>query len=239
MESKQKLQDLIEALDSPHNKADEVLTIARSCQNEELRFHCFPSGQFLTHMGFPMERILIHLSGEVSVYKLSPLGNSLHGVRSEAPQIYGLYESLNEEKVYGASLRADSPVCCLLVQKDFFLREICESAPIAYFALQHLARFTFNLLSRANRLTLNSPYDNLVLYLSEKSQGQKLPYVLNEKNEEIAQELNISERSLYRYLAQLEKDKLIRRAHGKIVIRTTEAKNLHAAYITVCRACCS
>ena len=46
----------------------------------------FPAGSYLTHMGQPVERILVHLSGDVSVNKYSRQGQGIHDTVSTPPQ---------------------------------------------------------------------------------------------------------------------------------------------------------
>jgi len=194
-----------------------------------LRIRTFEKGEYLTHMGLPLETILIHLDGPVSVYRYSPGGTGIRGEISEPPQIYGLYEALNAIPAYGVSLQAAGTVCCAVLPPALFLKSLRNEPSIALAALSLLARFTDEMLNRHDRLTLNSPYQNLVIHLFESSVGRPLPVVIPGTKSELAALLNISSRTLYRLLDRLEEDSLIERRQGKIVITRRSFPALEAA----------
>lgn len=178
----------------------------------------FKKGDYLTHMGLPVNRILIHLDGSVEVYKVNATGVGIRGGISDAPQIYGLYEAISRISDYGVALRAMETVHCVVVPPKEFLHAINQNHQIALFALQFMAKFTDRMLNRNDQLTLNTPYENLINYLYENSVGLPLPHRITTNKAELAELLNISVRSLYRYLDQLEADQIIQRSHGSLLI---------------------
>ncbi len=201
-----------------------------SLSGEKLHMIRFEKGDYLAHMGLPLERILIHLDGQVAVFKYSHGGTHFKGDVSEAPQIYGLYETLNGLGEHGATLQATSAVQCVAVSPAFLLRAIRNNHEIALIALSFLAKFTDKMLNRNDQLTLNTPYENLLIYLFERSAGKAFPVVIPASKHDIAAQLNISNRTLYRQLEQLEQEGMIQRRSGKIVISEAAFKQIQLKY---------
>jgi len=232
MTNEDKIAKLLEALMSKSPERQLDTSFLNSLSNETLRFVRFEKGDYLAHMGLPLERILIHLDGQVSVFKYSHGGANIRGDISDAPQIYGLYEALNGIEEHGATLQAATSVSCGAVSPDFFLNSIRSNHQISLHALSFLARFTDKMLNRNDQLTMNTPYENILIYFFEKSVGRALPVVIPAKKNEIAEQLNISNRTMYRLLEQLEQEGLIERSHGKIVVPKESFKKIQAKYYT-------
>jgi CRP-like cAMP-binding protein len=88
----------------------------------------------------------------------------------------------------------------------------------AFGAMRFLAMFTDDLLSRSNRLTMNSKRESLLLYFYAASSGKQLPARLSIKKDELDEQLNLNLRTLYRQLDELEAGGFLHRIHGKIEI---------------------
>jgi CRP-like cAMP-binding protein len=232
MSNEDKLEELLESVMSLHATKKPDSSFMSSLANETMRFVKFEKGDYLTHMGSSLERILIQTEGQVSVFKYSHGGANIRGDLTEAPQIYGLYEALNGIKEHGATLQAATTVSCAIVSPAFFLQAIRNNHKIALHALSFLARFTDKMLNRNDQLTMNTPYENILIYFFEKSVGRALPVVIPSKKNEIAEQLNISNRTMYRLLEQLEQEGLIERSHGKIVVSKESFKKIQAKYYT-------
>jgi len=57
-----------------------------------------------------------------------------------------------------------------------------------------------------------------------------LPIIIDANKNEIAELMNISNRTLYRHLEQLESEGLIERKQGKIIITTSSFRNIKLKY---------
>lgn len=232
MNNEEKLAQLLEAVMSKDVPANLDRSFLDSIANEALKFVSFEKGEYLTHMGLPVERLMVLLDGQVSVFKYSHGGTSIRSGISEAPQIFGLYEALDGIREHSVTLQAATKVRCAVIPPAFFLQAINSNHKISLAALSFLAKFIDRMLDRSDQLTLNSPYENLLIYLFEKSVGKPLPLVIDANKSEIAELLNISNRSLYRHLEQLEDDGLIERIHGKIVITKSSFNRILENYKT-------
>jgi len=230
MANEEKLADLLEVVISKSSAGTLYKTLLKSFANENIHFVRFEKGDYLAYMGLPVERLLVLIDGQVSVFKYSHGGMSIRSGVSEAPQIYGLYETLNGTREHGVTLQAASGASCAVISPGFFLQAIKNNHKIALAALFFLAKFTDRMLDRNDQLTLNTPYDNLVIYLFEKSAGNPLPIIIDANKNEIAELMNISNRTLYRHLEQLESEGLIERKQGKIIITTSSFRNIKLKY---------
>lgn len=195
-------------------------------ENKDFHFTRYKAGDYLAHMGMPIENIMLMMKGQVAVYTFSLEGTQLRRGVSEAPQIFGQYEIINGIADYSVTLQADTEVICALIPKELFMDLIRKNHEITLLSLTYLAKFTHRMLDRNDQLTLNQPFKNLLLYLIENCYGKKFPVSLSSNKQEIAQLLNISSRTMFRYLDQLENEKMISRSHGKIVISEDSYKRL-------------
>lgn len=193
----------------------------------------FPAGAYLSHMGLPVERILIHISGEVSVNKYSREGQGIHDTVSTPPQIYGLYETLTGEPCHGVDLQAVTPVVCAEISPEFMKMVIQSDHAICRHALHYLAVFTARMLTRNDQLTMNSSIENLIIYLYEASVGRTLPYCVTAQKRQIAETIHISDRTLYRHLDQLGREHLIQRSNRQILVTAETFDNLKKAYLAL------
>ncbi|ETA81427.1 Crp/Fnr family transcriptional regulator [Youngiibacter fragilis] len=230
MTNEEKLARLLEAVMSRDIKVKLDKTFLNTVAYEDIQFIWFEKGEYLSYIGAPVERLMVLIEGQVSVFKYSSGGMSIRSGISEAPQIYGLYESLTGTKGHGVTLQAETRAHCAVIRPAFFLRAIRNNHEIALAALSFLARFTARMLDRTDQLTLNTPYENLIIFLFENCSGKLLPHVIEANKAEIAELMNISSRTLYRQLEQLEEEGLIKRSHGKIVVTGSAFQRLRDRY---------
>lgn len=230
MTNEEKLAKLLESVMSKTTPVNLDNAFMNSIANENIHFARFEKGAYLTYMGSPVERLMVLIEGQVSVFKYSPGGVSIRSGISEAPQIYGLYEALNGTREHGVTLQAETSAYCAVIPPSFFLQAIRNNHKIALAALSFLARFTDRMLDRNDQLTLNTPSENLMIFLFEKSSGKPLPLIIEANKTEIAELLNLSNRTLYRLLEQFEEEGLIKRSHGKIVVSSLSFNRIAEKY---------
>lgn len=183
-----------------------------------IRLRHYAKNSYLSHAGQPLQKVMVQLNGSVTVFKYNREGGSARTGISEAPQIYGIYEALNHIEEHTATLQATTPVCCAEVSPALYLSALQTQHGAALYSLYFLAKFTDRMLNRSDKITLNTPYENLLLYLYESSMGAHFPVTIQAKKSEMAELLNLNLRTLYRQLDRLTEENLIQRNHGKIVV---------------------
>ena len=91
--------------------------------------------------------------------------------------------------------------------------------------LEFLSRHALRIMDENDLLLLHSVRDRILLYLYHSGEGARFPFKLPVKREAMAQNLNISLRTLFRQLDALEADGIICIEHGKIIL--TQAQHAH------------
>lgn len=180
--------------------------------------HRCVAGEYLAHSGQPLRWITLQLSGRATVLKYTLEGGSVRSGAAAGTQLYGLYELLCGLPENTATIQADGPVLCVQVEPELYRSALQKSHAVALYSLGMLAAFTDRMLNRSDRLFLNTPYENLLLYLYDTCAGQPLPARLAERKSHIAETLNINLRTLYRYLDRLADEGVIQRKNGKILL---------------------
>ena len=87
-----------------------------------------------------------------------------------------------------------------------------------WLCLRYLASFTQRTLTHNDLLLMNDIRRNILFNVYQQCENQTFPVTLNAKKEELARELNMNLRTLYRHLDRLYKENLLTPVHGKITI---------------------
>lgn len=220
------LEEILTLIMGQSYKTEDIKEIARRQKVLGINPKTYEKDSYLVYTGQPLRRIIIQLNGSVLALKYTPEGGMVRSGTVTAPQIYGLAELLNKRLEHTANLRAESAVCCITVEPELFLKAVKESHIVALHSLYFLADFTDRMLNRNDMLTLNTPFENLMLYLYNSCNGMDFPVVITDKKAQISESLNINLRTLYRQLDQLEKEKYITRQKGNIVIDKSGYKKI-------------
>ena len=183
-----------------------------------LRLRTLRKGEIFAETGTPLRSVYLLLGGECRVVNYSREGRQVFGGVVSRPQIFGLFELVNQKAAYTATLEALS--ACRVLEVEASLAILClQTRPqAAYYALRFLAEFTDALIERNDRLFLNTHRENLIYYLYGQCCGKPFPVLIPLKKEELAALFGMNLRTLYRKLEQLEQAGMILRQRGKVVV---------------------
>lgn len=172
----------------------------------------------------------ILLSGKVSVVNSVSWGYDLVIDYLEPIHILGLVEYLNNINTYTAFIVTESKCTLFKLPVEDFIQTIKKDSALCYQTLVALGEVTQANMNRCELKTIMHPRDALGNHLFHLAGASGLPYTFPRNRAELAEELHINLRTLYRYIKQLNEDGFLSLERGKIVIGRTEFEKMVARY---------
>lgn len=148
-------------------------------------------------------------------------------------QIFGLIEAINNTPCYSGTVITLSHSLLVKVKKEYFLDAIHKDIDIASYIIKYLADFSTHSIKASEYKTSITPYENLIIYLYNKTLKKKLPYRVKDNKTFIADSLQINKRTLYRYLNKLTDEGIISRDRQDIVITESNYKKLQSIFNSI------
>lgn len=176
------------------------------------------SGEILIQAESSLHYIHILLNGSCRIEKYGIQGNSLLERNINPLQFFGLYEAIHGLSSHTVSIRCASDCIYLKIPVGPFIACIKKDNQLAWMCLRYLSSFIHKTLSQNDNLLMNDIRQNLLLYIYRQCQEKSFPVILTVKKEELAQELNVNLRTLYRKLNLLYEEDLLTPGHRKIIV---------------------
>ena len=148
----------------------------------------------------------------------------------EKTQMFGLMEQLSGYDSYTATVVSSRPSLMFSIPAPLMMDALEVSVPLLRLALQDLCILAERAMNRTEYQALHHPRDNLAIFLHHNCRdAREFPHTIRITRREMAEQLHIHLRSLYRYLDDLKMYGLCSVVHGHITI-TREQADLLAAY---------
>ena len=174
--------------------------------------------QAFLHSGMPVDTFYILLGGICAVRIYSEQGGSAVVASQSDLQVYGFSERLAGRDC-SATVYAASDDCMLLAcPATLFLQTMEQSLPLALLMVRYLGGSAMGNMQNTAKRTFGSQRLALADYCYTSALGKPLPYLLAVSREELAAQLRLNLRTLYRYLAALKAEGYISVQHGKTCI---------------------
>lgn len=191
--------------------------------------HELEAGETFIQGDFPARTVWALLRGGAQVVCYNRRGVCSVQDTPERPQLFGLMEQLNGGGSYTASVVCIRPSLLLSIPAPLMMDALEVSVPLLRLALKDLCVLAERAMNRTEYQALHRPRDNLAIYLCQSCQrAREFPHVIRATRREIAEQLHIHLRSLYRYLDDLKLDGLCSVVHGRITITKEQADLLEA-----------
>lgn len=183
-------------------------------------------GEVILHAGSDVESFFILLEGICAARIFSEEGAAAVAATQSDRQVYGFSERMNNIPCH-ATVYAVSGDCRLLAcPAELFLRTMKRSLPLALLMVQYLSGSAVgSMYSSASRL-FRSPKMRLAEFCYAAALGRPLPFVLSLSREELAAQLHLNLRTLYRYLRALQRDGCLDTLRGKTCITEQNLQRL-------------
>ena len=137
-----------------------------------------------------------------------------------APQIIGIVQMIERLPYYSTNMEAITEVEAIEINNVFFRRELEMDGRLGLLMLHNLSTKIIEASQKLKWRNFWGTRENFLLYLYDQYTKSKkeLPFVIDKSNRCIAEELGISERTLYRILNGLRTEGIINVQDGNIVL---------------------
>lgn len=198
--------------------------------NHGCALHEWESGAPFIQCGFPARAVWVLMRGGAQVICYNRKGACSVQDTPEKPQMFGLMEQISGYPAYTATVATSRPSLLLSIPAPLMMDALKVSVPLLRLALKDLCVLAERAMSRTEYQALHRPRDNLAIFLYQSCrEARQFPHVIRITRREMAEQLHLHLRSLYRYLNDLKMDGLCSVVHGHITI-TKEQADLLAAY---------
>lgn len=188
-----------------------------------------PKGETILYQGDPAKYFYILLSGRTIIMNQISFSTSDIIDYVEPPHILGLMEYIDHDPCYTAFVVAETMCVLFRINSIEFMDYIRQNAELCYQTLLITAHVTSSNMNLAEIHRIFPTKDILGHYLYKQAYYQ-LPYTCPLTRKELANQLNINLRTLYRYLDYMEKQGYITIYKGKIIIKKKQLEQLSLRY---------
>lgn len=195
--------------------------------NGQIRHKSIPKNEIILSYGQPMNIVLFVVSGSFYVMRHSHKGQvNIIGER-QAPQFFASGISNTNEKIL-ADVVSKTRCDVLFIETEYLKQMMSYDITISLIIIENLSQLLRLDSYRMDQIVFYNPYEKVLVYIYFKlisnNKINDCDFIVDEKKNEIALFLGISERSVYRVLSQFRNEKLIDINKGKIVISTSQLK---------------
>ena len=148
----------------------------------------------------------------------------------EPLQILGLVEYLNQIPYYTAYVITETPCTLIRLTVDKFIRIIQSDAMLCYYTLVLMGETSQTNMNTSELKSMIHPRDMLGHHLFHLASNQSLPYTVPCTRIQLAEDLHMNLRTMYRYLDRLNQKGYIQLVHGKIVINESCFSKMKTRY---------
>lgn len=107
-----------------------------------------------------------------------------------------------------------------------YLQTIRSNPELMMMSMQYLCVFFTEHVQNADSLMLDTPYRKILVKLYQCCSGQQFPVTIPYKKEELAADLNMNLRSMYRHMNKLYTTGLCSSQKGKIIISAEQYRQI-------------
>lgn len=183
-----------------------------------VKFKRVKKGMDYINSGTEAKKVCIMLTGKCHVIKYTVDGKSVVVDSSSPIQIYGLNEMLNNIECYIATINVVEDACFIEIPTYYMKKKMNEDPFISNILVKYLSSMLNQSYERNCMEMLNTNEQNLICYLYRNCIKKQLPHRIVVDRKTMASELNVSLRSLYRYIDNLKNNNIISINCGKIEI---------------------
>lgn len=219
-----KSNDLYEIINITNQKEwrkDYNLDVIRKKLNKHMQIRIIKKGGKISHQSLKEDYIHYVIKGKYYHYRDSNEGRRNLLSLNEGPEWIGMDRTLNMEY---ANFTEDSALeeCIVIdIEKEYFINCIYENGDISMYLIKNLLKKMSLTSSRTDYMLLSNTKSQILFWLKEYydyNHKDEEKFVINLKNNYIAENIGISIRTFYRNLNDLKQEGFISSEKGKIVI---------------------
>lgn len=198
------------------SKEKQVKKLIQQCPEELLRHK--EKDAYMFRIYEPLKLVYILLEGNCGVEKYKTSGAVVTDNARRPLQMFGLFEGLSDISYHTVTMRCITDCTYISVPKDILLDILHSDPKLMWMIMQFLSCFIADYIDSSDLLILNDPEVRLLSKLYRYCIGKNFPVTVLYRKEELARDLNMNLRTMYRYLDKFYQDGMLDRWKGKIVI---------------------
>jgi CRP-like cAMP-binding protein len=175
-----------------------------------------PTKGWVFHADEAVEAVYVVLEGEVRLSRFARDGSEI--VLHKAGRGDFFAEASLEAARYPCNAIASRPSVLLVLPAVRMRQLIAEDRDFARHWASLLARQLHKARARAERATLRSASERVIHYLHTEGTGPRYETAVTTTIKDLAQELGLTHESLYRTLARLEREGVVTREEGRLML---------------------
>ncbi len=185
-----------------------------------LHYQRFEAGTVILDVGHRCSGVLLVLSGQIRIYKLSEEGKEITLYRIGKGETCVLTIACllgTGDVLFPVAASAEQPTEAVVIPVEIFRRLFYENPSLQKFFFTSLSAKFYSVLGLLENVTFKRTSDRLMDFLITKTAGGTYP--LYATHEAIAAELGTSREVISRLLKELENKGSVRLSRGKILFR--------------------
>lgn len=196
--------------------------LINSCPAQLLRRK--KKGSYLFHIYQPLDYVYILLEGNCCVEKYKQSGAVVTDNTRYPLQMFGLFEGLAGIQYYSTTMRCVSDCVYIQTPIESYMYLLRSDPKLMWMTMQFLSSFLADYIDSSDLLILSDPRYIILSKLYRYCLGKTFPVTVHYKKEDLARDLNLNLRTMYRYLDQYYKSGLLSSKKGKIMITQEQHK---------------
>lgn len=213
-----------------HNQQEPFdLELIKPYLNEYIRVITVPQNQCIVREDEIIKKVYYVISGIFCVMRLSENGKINVQDRRRAPQFIGVDRAVDRNIESLSNSLALKQCIVLEIHQDYFVKCLKENGELAVKVIKNITAKLAKVTMRSDCRMFNDSRKQLLFYIfqywNENNAGQSFCEI-REKNAQIADDVGISERTLYRAINQLKEEKLISVKNGYIVVKKEQMQRI-------------
>ncbi|MBQ8994611.1 MAG: Crp/Fnr family transcriptional regulator [Oscillospiraceae bacterium] len=175
--------------------------------------------EVLLYGGFSVRNIYLLLEGHCGVSTVNEDGSLTIADLYQPVQIFGISEYLAGIPEFLANVYISSDSALILsCPADYFASCVRNCQELSVLLNGYLAKLLVRNMRSSEETLYASPKQQLMEYFFIHAIDKDLPYVYPISRDDLANQLRLNPRTLYRYLRQLEEEGYIGNRHGKTMV---------------------
>ena len=221
LQKKSITSDLYEIMKLTENSAIIDMEKITPYLNDYIQIQRVPKYGYITQDEYAVTKVYYVIKGVYSVARISEKGKINILAKRHAPQFIGIDSAVTQKKISTATTQALEDCVVLIINQNYFVRCLRENGDFAVEIVRNLTSKLRNSSKRSDRLLFSSSKEQLLYYIYRYclEHVQKGPvFKIAEKKEDIADEIGISVRTLYRAMNLLKEEDAISIRDGYIFV---------------------
>ena len=141
-------------------------------------------------------------------------------------QIFGMVEALTDFDYHTVSVKCVTDCVYTKIPLDQYLSIIQSDPALMMMSMQYLCIFFQEHVQTTDQLMLDTPRRSILSRLVTYCTGLSFPVTVHIKKEQLAQDLNMNLRTLYRQLDKLYEENTVSSHKGKICINKDQYQRI-------------